>query len=81
MFQGLICVAKRSALGVQQILERGIACQQPYVDLEVEGDILAAVVEGLDGPSDLVETSLQVLLLPLPEDVVDVAVVEVKERV
>jgi hypothetical protein len=81
MFPGLICVAKCSSLGIQQVLERGIACQQSHVDLEVECDVLAAVVEGCNGTADLVESSLQVFLLPLPEDVVDVAVVEVEEGV
>lgn len=81
MLIDLVTVAKCSSLGVQDVLERSIARQRSHVDLEVESDVLAAVVKRLDRPADLVETSLQVLLLPLPEDTIDVAVVKVEEGV
>lgn len=45
-------------------MKRGVASQQANVDLEIKSDILATVVKRCDGSADLVETFLQVLLLP-----------------
>lgn len=56
-------------------MERGIFCQQANVDLEVKCDILATLIKGSNGTSDLVQTLFQVHLLPLPEHTIYVAVV------
>jgi hypothetical protein len=81
MFELLIRVTKRPSLSIQQILERGVASQRPNVNLEVQRDVLAAVVEGCDGSTHFVKTVLQIQLLPFPEDAIDVAVVKVEKRV
>ena len=66
---------------VQQALERSIASKLANIDLKVEGNVLATIVERLDRAANLVVASPSILLLPRPKDVVQVTVVQVEEWV
>jgi len=55
-----------------QALERSVACQLTYVDLKVEHNALATVAENGNRSTDLVETRLEILSLPLPEQMIEV---------
>lgn len=75
----LVAVAKRPSARIQQVMQRRIAGQSPDVHLEVQRDVLAAVVKGLDRATDIVEARRQILLLPFPQDAIEVAVMQIKE--
>lgn len=59
-------------------MESGIPSKSPYVDLEIQCHILASVVEGIDGSANLVQSNCQVLGLPLPQNSVQIAVMQVE---
>lgn len=65
-------------MGVEELLQGAVWSKCANVDLEVKGNILATKVQGFDWTTDLVQTLREVVLLPLPEDTVQVTVVEVE---
>lgn len=71
-------VAEVIAMGVEELLQGAVWSKCANVDLEVKGNILATEVQGIDWTTDLVQTLREVVLLPLPEDTVQVTVVEVE---
>lgn len=80
----LVGVAKNLTLGIEQLANLDRRRNGPEVDLEIERDVDTAAVGEVrrcGRATDLVETVLEVLLLPLPVDVVDHAVVEIEEGV
>lgn len=76
----LVRIAKRAARRIEQVLDRHLRSQLAQTDLEVQRHSRASKVERVDGSANLVQPRLEVLLLPLPEDVVEVAVMEVEKR-
>lgn len=76
-----VAVTQRPPLGVEQVLKCSIRGKLANVDLVVEGHIDASIIESIDGAADLVVASREILLLPLPKDTVEVAVVEIEKRI
>ena len=76
-----VAVAQRPTLGIKQALRCSIRSKLANIDLVVEGHIDTGVIKGIDGIADLVVASWKVFLLPLPEDTVEVAVVEIEKRI
>lgn len=72
-------IAKRTAHRVQQIAERHSGGENTEVDFVIEGRVPGGrhVVDG-DGAGDDVQTVPWVLVLPDPEDAVDLGVVQVE---
>lgn len=76
----LVGVAQGASLSIQQILELNSRRKLTKANFKVKGDIFTTVVERNDRATDLVQAGFEILLLPHPEDVVDVAMVEVEYR-
>lgn len=76
-----VAVAQDIALGVEQLLQRHIWRERANVHLEVEGDVLPAVVKWDDGAANLVEPCGKVFQLPTPEDAVEIGVMHEEERI
>jgi hypothetical protein len=62
-------------------MQSSVARDRTHVDLKIESNGWSTKVQALDRTADLVQTSRQVLLLPLPKDMVELPMVEVEERV
>lgn len=77
----LVSITQCLSNWVEEIMERGIPSKSPYVDLEIQSHILASVIKRGDGSANLVQSSDQVLGLPLPQDSVQITVVQVEQRV
>ena len=74
-----VSVAKRLSLRIEQVVQCRVAGELAYIDLEVECRVLATIIEWHYGSSDLVESNLQILLLPLPEDPIEVRMMQVEQ--
>lgn len=74
----LIGITQRLSLSIQQVFERGITCELAHVDLKVQRHILSAVVKWHNRSTNLAQSCYQVLLLPLPKDVVEISMMEVE---
>ena len=74
----LISVAQDLSLSVQQIPKLNSRSQLTQTNLKIQSNVLATVVERNNWATDLVKAGLQILLLPHPKDVVDVAVVQIE---
>jgi hypothetical protein len=79
MYMYLVSVAQQFADRVQQLAEFDRGRQLAQVNFKVQSDILATVIERNNRATNFVEALRQVLLLPRPEDVLNVAMVEVEE--
>jgi hypothetical protein len=77
----IIRVAEDATLSVKQLVQSSVARNRAHVDLEIESNGRSAKVQTLNRTANLVQTSRQVLLLPLPKNMVKLPVVEVEERV
>lgn len=62
-------------------MQSSVARDRAHVDLKIESNGRSAKVQALDRTANLVQTSRQILLLPLPKDMVKLPMVEVEERV
>ena len=62
-------------------MQSSVACDRAYVDLKIKSNGRSAKVQALDRTANLVQTSRQVPLLPLPKDMVELPMVEIEERV
>ena len=62
-------------------MERSIPSKGSYVDLEIQSHILASVVERGDGPANLIQSNCQVLGLPLPQNSIQITMVQVEQRI
>jgi hypothetical protein len=80
----LIRITQHISFGVQKFTKREVTCERVEIDLKVQGDIAAGgivVIEGDNGAGNIAETSLKVLLLPRPEETVEVGVMQVEDWV
>jgi hypothetical protein len=79
IYMYLVSVAQQFADRVQQLAELDRRRQLAQVNFKIQSDILATVIERNDWATDFVEALRQVLLLPRPEDVLNVTMVEVEQ--
>lgn len=77
----LIGIAQCLSLRIQQVPERDIPSQFAYVDFEIQSHVFAAVVKRYDGPTYLVQSCLQIFLLPLPKNVVKIRMMKEEQRI
>lgn len=80
IYMHLVSVAQQFADRVQQLAELDRWCQLAQVNFKIQSDILATVIERNNWATNFIEALRQVLLLPRPEYVLNVTVVEVEER-
>lgn len=59
-------------------MERGISSESPYIHLEIQRHIPASIIERADGSADLVQSNVPVLGLPLPQNSVQIAVMQIE---
>lgn len=59
-------------------MERGISSESPYIHLKIQRHISASIIKRADGSADLVQSSVPVFGLPLPQNSVQIAVMQVE---
>lgn len=74
-------VAEEITLSVQELLQSNARSNVAKIDLEIKCKLHSTVIEWSDGAANLVKTPCKVLLLPGPQDTVEVAVMQVEERI
>jgi hypothetical protein len=68
-------------LSIKQALKRSLTRQLPHIDREVKRDVLTTVVKRLNRSTNLIQSRLQILLLPLPKYPIKVAMVQEEQRI
>ena len=66
---------------IQSLLERDRRGNRRQVDLKVQSNILSTIVERDNRTTNLIQALLKVDILPLSEDTIEVAVVQVEQWV
>jgi hypothetical protein len=77
----LVRIAQNLALSIKQALKRSLTRQLPHIDREVKRDVLTTVVKRLNRSTNLIQSRLQILLLPLPKYPIKVAMVQEEQRI
>lgn len=72
---GVVGIAQNVTIRVEKLLKGSISSKGANVDCKVKSDVLPTVVKWFNRTTDLVKTCGKILLLPLPENAVQVAVV------
>lgn len=76
-----VAVAECTAFGVEQAFKCSVGCELSNINLIVECHIDAGIIESIDRTANLVVACWEVFLLPLPEDTIKVAVMEIEKRI
>jgi hypothetical protein len=76
-----VAIARCATLGITKALNLKCSIRRRLanVDLEVEGDIHSSVIHEFEVPANLTVASQEVILLPLPEDTVNIGAIQIEE--
>ena len=76
-----VCVAQRSSLCVQKLLERCVTSQPTHIHFKVKRNILATIIKRYYRSAHLIQPSRQILLLPQPQNAIQISMVKEKQRI
>ena len=79
--KSIIRVAESVTMEIQSLLERDRRGNRRQVDLKVQSNILSTIVERDNRTTNLIQALLKVDILPLSEDTIEVAVVQLEQWV